>query len=302
MQKVIWTTNDCYRVVLRDVEGMVGDIAKEMCNKPTTFYWLQSAQTGAPDAHEKSIMSGGIFAAIYEEWHRSSVNPNIEFGHFFAAPVRIAGTGPSSLTQILEAHASLCAQAQHISLDMDNYSVHPLLPAVILVCDRLASDVEYGPDGYVSLRELVRTQTVLVILTGTNRTGSGIHVTLDRLEPFALPIERDDATGLDIVRVLLNIAVNFVTELEGRIDEQQETSDRTLDTSPCHHATPVGYNHDITYDSSIWAQVMRAEAMKIGFKKLWDTKFAAVRVHAHLSGQNSTCELEHVPFNQRWKY
>jgi hypothetical protein len=148
----------------------------------------------------------------------------------------------------------------------------------------------------------VRTQTVLVILTGTNRTGSGIHVTLDRLEPFALPIERDDATGLDIVRVLLNIAVNFVTELEGRIDEQQETSDRILDTSLCHHATPVGYNHDITYDSSIWAQVMRAKAMKIGFKKLWDTKFAAVRVHAHLSGQNSTCELEHVPFNQRWKY
>jgi hypothetical protein len=54
MQKVIWTTNDCYRVVLRDVEGMVGDIAKEMCNKPTAFYWLQSAQTGAPDAAEKS--------------------------------------------------------------------------------------------------------------------------------------------------------------------------------------------------------------------------------------------------------
>jgi hypothetical protein len=101
MQKVVWTSKDCYRVVLRDVEGMVGDIIKEMCDKPTTLYWLQSAQSGAPHAHEKSCMSGGIFAAIFEAWHRSSVHPNIEFGHFFAAPVRITATGPLSIPQIL---------------------------------------------------------------------------------------------------------------------------------------------------------------------------------------------------------
>jgi hypothetical protein len=242
MQKVIWTTNDCYRVVLRDFEGMVGDIAKEMCNKPTTFYWLQSAQTGAPHAPKKSCMPGGVFAAIYEKWHRSSVNPNIEFGHFFAAPVRITATGPSSLPQILKAHSSLCAQAQHISLDMDNYSVHPLLSAVILVCDRCDARAERGSDGFVSLREVARTQTVLVILTGTDRTSTGIHVTLDRLKPFALPIERADATGLDILRVPLDIAVNFVTELEGRIDERKETGGRTLDTSLCRHQIPLGYN------------------------------------------------------------
>lgn len=281
MQKVVWTTNDSYRVVLRDVEGM-------------------SAQTSAPHAHEKSCMSGGTFAAIFEQWHRSSVYPNIEFGHFFAAPVRITATGPSSLPQILKAHSSLCAQAQHISLDMDNYSVHPLLPAVVLVYDRVTG-VGCGPDGYVSLREVARTQTVLVILTGTNRTSTGIHVTLDRLKPFALPIERADATGLDILRVPLDITIDFVIELEGSIDAQKETSGRTLDTSLCHHQTPVGYYHDIAYDSSIWAQTMRAEAIKIGFKKLWDTKFAAVRVHAHLSGQVSNCELEHLPFSQRWK-
>lgn len=176
MQKVIWTMTDHYRVVLRDVQGMVGDIAKELCNKPTTFYWLQSAQTGA----EKCCMPGCIFAAIFEAWHRSSIHPNIEFGHFFAAPVRITATGPSSLPQILKAHSSLCAQAQHMSSDMDNYSVHPLLPAVILVCDRFAS-VEREQDGYLSLREVARTQTVLVILTGTNVTSTGIHVTLDSL-------------------------------------------------------------------------------------------------------------------------
>lgn len=217
LQKVTWTGPDHYRVVLRDVEGMVGDIAKDMCNKPTAFYWLQSAQTGAPDAPEPTCMSGGTFAAIYEEWRRNFVHPNIEFGHFFAAPVRITATGPSSLPQILKTHSSLCAQAQHISLDMDNYAVHPLLPAVILVCDHVPG-VGYGSDGYVSLREVGRKQTVLVILTGTNQTSSGIHVTLNRLKPFALPIERADATGLDILRVPLDVAVKFVIELEGRID------------------------------------------------------------------------------------
>ncbi|KAJ8111302.1 hypothetical protein OPT61_g6074 [Boeremia exigua] len=274
MQKLIWTSIDSYRVVLRDVEGMVGDIAKDLCNKPTTFYWLQSAQTGAPDAPEMCCMSGGVFAAIYEEWHRSLVHPNIEFGHFFAAPVRIAGTGPTSLPQILKAHSSLCVQAQHISLDMDNYSVHPLLPAVIIVCDRRV-EVDYGPDGYVSLREVGRKQTAPVILTGTNQTSTGIEVTLDSLEPFALPVERADAASLDIRRVPLDIAIKFVTELESRIDERKETSGRTVDTSLCHHQTPVGYNHDLAYDSNVWAQTMRAEALKIGFKKLDDTKFAA---------------------------
>ncbi|KAA8619107.1 hypothetical protein PtrSN002B_010903 [Pyrenophora tritici-repentis] len=225
---------------------MVGDIAKEMCNKPTAIYWLLSAQTGIP---EKFGMAGGIFATIYEEWHRSSINPNIEFGHFFAAPVRITATGPSSLPQILQAHSSLCAQAQHIALDMDNYSVHPLLPAVILVFDRCDSRARRGPDGCISLREVARMKTVLVILTGTNRTGT--HVTLDRLKPFALPIERADATGLDILRVPVDIAVNFVTELEGRIDEQKETSGQTLHRSLCHHDTPVGYNRDIIYDKNI---------------------------------------------------
>jgi len=299
---VIWTSVDRFRVVLRDVEGTVGDIAKDLCNKPTAFYWLQSAQTGAPHAREKTCMSGGVFAAIYEEWRRSCVKLDIEFGHFFAAPVRVAGTGPSSLPQILEAHLELCAQARRVSLDMENYSVHPLLPAVILVCDRRDSTARCGPDGFVSLRGVARTKTVLVILTGgRSRTSTGIRISLDPLEPFALPIDRDDAAGLDVLRVPLDIAVRFVIELEGRIDEQMEPSSANLDKSLCLHQTPVGYSSDIRFYPNVWASIMRAEAMKIGFKELDDTKYAAVRVHTQLSGEESGCELEHSPFGQTWK-
>ncbi|KAI4923541.1 hypothetical protein J4E85_008580 [Alternaria conjuncta] len=247
MQKVIWTSVDRYRIVLRDVEGTVGEIAKELCNKPTAFYWLQSAQTGAPHAPEKTCMSGGVFAAIYEEWGRSRGKLNIEFGHFFAAPVRVAGTGPSSLPDILKAHSSLCAQARRISLDMDNYSVHSLLPTVVLVCDRRDSTARCGSDGFVSLREVASTQTVLVILTGEDRTNTGIHISLDPLKPFALPIERPDATGLVILRVPLDIAVRFIIELEGRIDEREGTNSATLDKSLCLHQTPVGYSRDIRF-------------------------------------------------------
>lgn len=60
-----------------DVEGIVGEIAMELCNKPTAFYWLQSAQTSASHAQEKSFMYGSILAAIYEEWYRSSIHPDI---------------------------------------------------------------------------------------------------------------------------------------------------------------------------------------------------------------------------------
>ena len=164
---------------------------------------------------------------------------------FFAAPVRVAGTGPDSLPQILEAHSSLCAQAERVSLDMENYSVHPLLPAVILVCDRRDSTARCGSDGFVSLREVARTKTVLVVLTGENRSSTDIHISLDPLEPFALPIDRDDAAGLDVLRVPLDIAVRFVIELEARVDERKEPSSANLDKSLCLHQTPVGYSSDI---------------------------------------------------------
>ena len=48
-----------------------------------------------------------------------------------------------------------------------------------------------------------------------------LSYSVDCLELFALPIERDNATSLNIVRVPLNIAISFITKLEGRINKQQ---------------------------------------------------------------------------------
>ena len=102
---------------------------------------------------------------------------------------------------------------------------------------------------------------MLVVLTETSQISTDVHVTLDRLEQFALPIERADATGLNVLRVPLDIAVNFVVELEGRIDEQRKPGIQNLDTRLCCHATPVGCKREITNDPDTWAGTMRAEAM-----------------------------------------
>lgn len=48
---------------------------------------------------------------------------------------------------------------------------------------------------------------------------------------------------------------------------------------------------------------MQAEALKIGFTKLHNTRDAAQRVHVHLSGQDPKweLELEHEPFAHMWE-
>jgi hypothetical protein len=85
--------------------------SKCLCNKPTAFYWLQSAQQ-ADASGQRTQTPTIIFAAIYEEWlrcHNSELN--IEYGHFFGNPVRVTSTGPSTLRGPIDAHLSLCTQA-----------------------------------------------------------------------------------------------------------------------------------------------------------------------------------------------
>lgn len=72
-------------------------------NKPTRLY-------GAHSAQEDGRCPLFIFACIYGEWFHYK-HPNIEFGHFFANPMRATSTGPTKISGILQAHRSLCDQA-----------------------------------------------------------------------------------------------------------------------------------------------------------------------------------------------
>ena len=83
--KIRWETTDYYRMVLDNALGEVEPRKlKYLCNKPTAFYWLQSAQGKSGYTGERMLMPKLTLAAIYEEWTRShSIEPNIEYGHFF---------------------------------------------------------------------------------------------------------------------------------------------------------------------------------------------------------------------------
>ena len=71
---------------------------RKFCNKPTTLYWAHSAQM-------KDICPRLIFGCIHKEWFRCYDNhPRMDFEHFFANPVRITSTGPTTISDILEAH------------------------------------------------------------------------------------------------------------------------------------------------------------------------------------------------------
>lgn len=75
------------------------------CNKPTTLYILPSGQ-------RDTLCPMIIFGCIYKQWFLYYNNePDIEFGHFFADPVRITSSGPKTVAEIVRSHKSLCDQA-----------------------------------------------------------------------------------------------------------------------------------------------------------------------------------------------
>ena len=97
--KTRWNTVDSERVVLG---GAIAEVPARLlgylCNKPTAFYWLQSAQRINNGFGQKTLTPGIIFAAAYEEWFRcQDREPDIEFGHFFANMVRVPESGPETV-------------------------------------------------------------------------------------------------------------------------------------------------------------------------------------------------------------
>lgn len=79
-----------------------------VCNKPTLLYWAHSALL-------RDSFQGFSFACIYTAWFHSHDNlPNLDFGHFFAGPMRILSTGPKSIAEILTAHKSICDRTTSI--------------------------------------------------------------------------------------------------------------------------------------------------------------------------------------------
>ena len=202
---------------------------QKFCNKPTALYWAQSAQI---NDHCGTF----TFACIYKGWYRChSNNPNIEFGHFFANPIRITSTGPDTIAGILEAHKSLCKnatsifdlieqwEAGEVNLgswpDPKTYRLLPLYRAIIVVLDELVPPNVTKRPTRVSLDEQIQRQTVLMVLTGDEK-GLSAPIKFDAIRSQSLPLARADVTDkTEIIRVSLKTAIRFVADLELREEE-----------------------------------------------------------------------------------
>jgi hypothetical protein len=314
-----WATTDYLRITLEDSVGKVEPRKfKYLCNKPTAFYWLQSAQQ-TDASGQKTQTPKIIFAAIYEEWLRShDTEPNIEYGHFFANPVRITSTGPSTIRGVIDAHRSLCTQTSSLinqakrradniieqrPSSSQHYSLLSLYHAIIVIIDRL-DRLKPESDGFISLRKLAQHQTVLIARTGAEE-GLSVPISFESLKSQSLPLKRSDviAQDVDVVRVSLATAVQFMVSLE--IKEKlaiPETKDEfPLDTSLCPYPPPKGFeeNDQVCYSPEAWADALMVAAERHGYNNIPETWESVRRVQAGLIGEGF-CEFKPLPFGNRW--
>lgn len=322
--KITWTTTDYPRIVLEDTLGKM-DLrhSKYLCNKPTAFYWLQSAQR--PDASgQRTLTPGIIFAALYEEWFRChNGRPNIEYGHFFANPVRITSTGPSTVGGVIDAHLSLCTQAsrlinqaksradniiEQLPSAVQHYSLLPLYHAIVVIIDNFDmpdKDSAFDTDGFVSIRKVAQQQSVLIARTGAEEALSE-PISLESLQSQSLPLDRSDfiTQDVDVIRVPLAVAVQFIASLEAReeLAFPKSKDEIPLDTSLCPDC-PKGFQEKdkVHYSPEAWADALIVAAEKHGYDNIRETWKSIRRVRAALIGERF-CEFEHIPFRLRWRY
>ncbi|KAL9110647.1 MAG: hypothetical protein Q9227_004824 [Pyrenula ochraceoflavens] len=305
--KINWSSADSERVVLKDKKTKLRprDI-QYFCNKPTSIYWLPSAQ-------KNDGLRTLILAAMYEEWARSNKNnQNIEFGHFLANPIRITSTGPSTINEIIDAHLDLCTQARRLtcddggvadkwlssrwtycSSDTRHYYFHQLHPAIVMIMDQIDwpdnSECRLEPDGFFNLRMVAQHQTVLIARTGSEE-GLAASISFETLRSQAMPLEMAEASvkNVDIVRVPLASAVQFIVNLERREDTARPppTLEKTFQDSAICLDLPKGFGAQARFDPDAWADAHIAMAEAHGFDHNWDTYWSIRRVLAGLLGES----------------
>ncbi len=310
--RLAWLAPDSCRITLDDALGNLERAeAKFLCNQLTSVYWLQSAQS-VDATKERNSVSLLIFEALSSEWLRCyKGNPNIEYGHFFANPVRITPTGPATVSGILRAHRSLCTQASSISLPQ-YHTLLPLYRAIVVIIDRQdwitkANCSTMKSDRLVSVRKLTERQTVLIARTGVEE-GLSAPISFQSLKWKSLSLDRIDVNQkyVDVVRVPLTIAVQFIVGLQER---EKRANPKMTDKPPLQRGLcprnlfPKGFdgNQEMHYSAEAWANAHIAAAEKYGFDNDFETFRSIRRVQAGLLGENYV-ELEPWPWGGKWTW
>ena len=280
---------------------------RRFCNKPTALYWAHSAQI-----NDRCPLF--TFACAYKAWFRAHDNvPNIEFGHFFANPIRITSSGPETVAGLLEAHKSLCNQAVHL-LDMvrqgkakkvrlstwpdpRNYKMLPLYRAIIILLDELAPFGVTKPHQPILLDEEIHRQTVLMILTG-DETALSAPINFESIRSQSLPLLMADIPDhVDVIRVSLRTAVRFIANL------QRKEEDVFPDLGPSATDRSIGPSTDnISFgliSASEWVDEIMQKAEEEGAKNVPQIQ-SAVRIMKAEQEENDYPTLEFDNFSPIW--
>ena len=178
-----------------------------------------------------------IFGCICRDWFRChNYEPRVDFELFFANPVRITSTGPTTIYGILEAHKYLYDQtssllgkgrreeagADHVGawLDPQRSKLLPLCRAIIIVLDELAPDIGFDPDGYIFLDNELQRQNVLMVRTG-DESGLSEPIRCESVREQALPLAGPDIEsydGVEVIRATLTTLVRLIVIRSERKD------------------------------------------------------------------------------------
>ena len=319
-----WARIDSEKILLdSDVSNIDSQRkASFFCNRPSAFYWLQSIQRVANG--ERHVTPTYVFATIFGEWYRQyDSQPNIEFGHFLANPVRVTERGPATIRGIVKAHFSLLEKAKSIlhkvnqekssftfskQVKAGNYRIHPLYKALILMIDRdeLGDHMEEfrRPDRYIRLQDIALFQSIIIARTGAEEPLSA-PISFESLHNKALPLDRIDFDGepnVDVIRVTLPDAVRFVIDLEKREDSATfgETTMPNIDRSLSETCGKVFPESGGFCDSQYtWADEHIAAAEKHGYEHCVHTARSVRRVQAQMKGE-VYMDLSPMWFAPRW--
>lgn len=273
---------------------------------------------------------GRLFASIYQEWIRcygdgtdnDPASLVVDFGHFLAHPVQVMPTGPTTISGVLHAHRSLCAQAYELSPDSfslpsgtSSHSLPALYRALVVIVDKIWKPLEgyqRESDGLESMHNFALNQTVIIACTGAN-AGLSAPISLESLKKESFPLEAslpdDDIAlcGNEAIRVSLSKAVQFITSLEKREilanPNLQDEKGAILHDDRLDPRLPKEYEGDSRDrhrpDSCTDAILIMAE--KYGYYNILSTRSSLQRVQAALVG-NHRYELRLEPWEQRWNY
>ena len=304
-------------IALDDTVGPLSDrMLKFCCNKPTAVYFLNSTQGYSTHLKQQCVLSTNFFAAVYAEWFRHyNGEPSIDFGHFFANPVRISSIGPSTVSGIIDAHLSIYKQARtridslggfagHIlsspSIIPECYRLHPLYQAIVVIVDRLDGLPENGQQTPgISQGEYTRRQTMLIVRTGA-QDGLSAPISFDSLMSKPLPVDAPalEDRDVDMVRVPLPDGIQFVTDLYKREHYPVPLEfEQALGAPGSAPGFEDGGQH--RHRPETWADAVVQSAPALGFNNVDHDLSSTRNVLAQQAGSRDYA-WRHVPFCRAW--